>query len=107
MPITFKSKAGGDVIMLNENAREMLTLLGKNAEDSRGIFITDQLPPAIAALKQAITADKALHDPPQVGKPINTHANASDGVRLYQRGLPLLELMECALQEDAYVTWGV
>lgn len=45
MPITFKSKSSGDVTMLDENGREMMTLLGKNADDSLGIFITDQIPP--------------------------------------------------------------
>ncbi|MFH1871596.1 MAG: DUF1840 domain-containing protein [Pseudomonadota bacterium] len=107
MLITFKSKASGDVIMLGENGKEMLRLLGKDADDSKGIFTADQLPGAIAALKQAIADDKASPDASQMEKPVNGSYDAGDGVRLYHRALPVLELMERAMQEDAYVTWGV
>lgn len=107
MLIIFKSKASGDVIMLGKSGREILRLLGKDADDSKGIFTAEQLPGAIAALKQAITADKALPDLSQPGLPIDATFEAGDGVRLYQRALPVLELMERAMQEDAYVTWGV
>lgn len=107
MLITFKSKASGDVIMLAENGKEMLRLLGKDADDSKGIFSADQLPGAIAALKQAIAVDKALPDLSQLEKPMDTHYDTGDGVRLYQRALPVLDLMERALHEDTYVTWGL
>lgn len=107
MLITFKSKASGDVIMLGENGKEMLRLLGKDADDSKGIFSTDQLPGAIAALKQAVAEDKARPDLAQMERPMDTNSDAGDGVRLYQRALPVIELMERALQEDTYVTWGV
>ena len=107
MLIKFKSKASGDVIMLGENGKEMLRLLGKDADDSKGIFTADQLPAAVAALKQAIALDKARPGVSGIEKPMDTSSDASDGVRLYQRALPVLELMERAMQEDAYVTWGV
>lgn len=107
MLIKFKSKASGDVIMLGESGKEMLRLLGKGADDSTGIFSADQLRAAIATLKQAIAADKALPDPDQMGEPMDTKYDAGDSVRLYQRALPVLELMERSLQEDTYVTWGV
>ncbi len=107
MLIKFKSKASGDVIMLGESGKEMLRLLGKDAEDSKGIFTAEQLPGAIAMLKQAIAADKALPHPLQSEKPTVTNDDAGDGVHLYQRAFPVLELMERSLQEDTYVTWGV
>jgi len=105
MPIKFKSKASGDVIMLGESGKEMLRLLGKCTDDNKGIFSVDQLSAAIMTLKQAIAADKALPLPMEV--PMGTKDDADDGVRLYQRALPVLELMERSLQEDTYVTWGV
>lgn len=107
MLIKFKSKASGDVIMLGESGKEMLRLLGKDADDSKGIFTAEQLPGAIAALKQAIAADKALPHPDQMEKPMDTKPDVGDGVHLYQRAFPVLELMERSLQEDTYVTWGV
>lgn len=107
MLIKFKSKASGDVIMLGESGKEMLRLLGKDGEDSKGIFTAEQLPGAIAMLKQAIGADKALPDPPQSEKPTVTNDDAGDGIHLYQRAFPVLELMERSLHENTYVTWGV
>lgn len=105
MLITFKSKASSDVVMLGESGKEMLGLLGKNADDSKGIVSVDQLPAAIIALQQAIAADKAL--PPPMASPEGTQDDPEIGVRLYQRALPVLELMERSLQEETYVTWGV
>ncbi len=107
MLIKFKSKASGDVIMLGESGKEMLRLLGKDADDSKGIFTAEQLPGAIAALKQAIAADTALPHPHQEEKSTDTKPDVGDSVHLYQRAFPVLELMERALQEDTYVTWGV
>jgi hypothetical protein len=105
MPITFKSIASGDVLMLGESGKEMLSLLGKNADDSKGIFSLDQLSAAIMTLKQTIAADKALPQP--MAEPADSRDDPEIAVRLYQRALPLLELMERALQEKTYVTWGV
>lgn len=107
MLIKFKSKASGDVIMLGESGKEMLRLLGKGADDSKGIFTAEQLPCAIATLKQAIAVDKGLFRTYQAEKPTDPSYDAGDGVRLYQRALPVLELMERSLQEETYVTWGV
>jgi hypothetical protein len=105
MPITFKSKASGDVIMLDESGKEMLSLLGKDANESKGIFNLDQLSVAISTLKRAIAADKAL--PLPTAMPAGSQDDPEIGVRLYQRALPLLELMERSLRDDSYVTWGV
>ena len=107
MLIKFKSKASGDVIMLGESGKEMLRLLGKSVEDSKGIFTAEQLPGAIAALKKAIAVDKGLFRTYQTDKATAANCDDGDGVRLYQRALPVLELMERSLQEDTYVTWGV
>lgn len=107
MLIKFKSKASGDVIMLGESGKEMLRLLGKDADDIKGVFTADQLPDAIATLKQAIAVDKALPNSHQMEKPIDSKDDAGDSVHLYQRAQPVLELMERSRQEDTYVTWGV
>lgn len=109
MLIKFKSKASGDVIMLGESGQEMLRLLGKDADDSQGIFSVRQLPAAITALKQAVVVGKAIPDPRQMETSMDTDMDceSGDGVRLYQRALQVFELIERALQEDTYVTWGV
>lgn len=102
MLITFKSKASGDVIMLGQNGREMLRLLGKDADASQGILTVEQLSGAITRLKLAVAEDKAPRP-----SATESGSNADQGVRLAQRALPVLELLERALQGDAPVTWGV
>jgi hypothetical protein len=102
MLITFKSKASGDVIMLGQNGREMLAVLGKDADASQGIFTVDQLPGTIILLQQAIAADKARRwDPAAAAR------TADPGVRLSQRALPVLDLLQRSLKRDVPVTWGV
>lgn len=105
MLITFKSKASGDVIMLGQNGREMLRLLGKDADASQGIFTVEQLPGAITLLKRAVAEEKARR--PTATEATESGSNADQGVHLSQRALPVLELLERALQGDAPVTWGV
>lgn len=107
MLIKFKSKAGGDVIMLGKSGKEILKLLGKDADDSKGIFTADQLPDAITTLKQAIVLDKAVPDTSQTEKPLANDYDTVDDIRMYQRAVPVLELMKRALQEETYVTWEV
>ena len=52
MLFTFKSPSGADLLMFDKNAREILSLLGKNPDDSRGIILVEQLPAAIATLQE-------------------------------------------------------
>lgn len=102
MLITFKSKAGGDVIMLGQNGKQMLSVLGKDADAGQGIFTVAQLPGAILLLEQAMAADQAQH-----WRPADTGRTADDGVRLSQRALPVLDLLQRSLKDDVPVTWGV
>jgi spore cortex formation protein SpoVR/YcgB (stage V sporulation) len=102
MLIIFKSPASGDVNMLEKNAQELLSLLGKNPDDRQGVITVEQLPAAINAIQAAIAADKA--------RPKNNDESddeAEPEISLAQRALPLLQLLQNALKEKAMVTWGV
>lgn len=106
MLITFKSPASGDVIMFEKNGKEMLTVLGKDPADPKGIFTVEQLPAAITTLKDAIAADKAR----QAEKADADSAEARPGgagVSFFQRAVPLLEILERSLKGKHPVTWGV
>lgn len=106
MLITFKSHASGDVIMLENNGKDLLSLLGKDPTEAKGIVTCEQLPDAIAAIRKAIGADKTRHpDPVDTG--IETDGTPDDGIRLFQRALPLLELLERSSKDGVPVTWGV
>lgn len=102
MLITFKSKASGDVMMLGQNGKEMLGVLGRDADAGQGILTVEQLPGAIILLEQAMAADRARRwAPAEAGR------SADQGVRLSQRALPVLDLLQRSLKGDAPVTWGV
>ena len=106
MLITFKSPASGDVIMFEKNGKEMLTVLGKDPADPKGIFTVEQLPAAIATLKDAIAADKARQA--EKAEADETEAKpGGGGVSFFQRAVPLLEILERSLKDKHPVTWGV
>ena len=58
MLVIFKSKAGADIIMFEENAREILDLFGKDIE--KGIITAEQTGPAITALEKEIDRRKQI-----------------------------------------------
>lgn len=105
MLFTFKSAADADLIMHEKDGKEILSLLGKNGEDARGIITVEQLPTAIATLRKAITTDKS--------KPRKAATNQSgdepdnEQVNLAQRAAPFIEMLEHAAKADEPVIWGV
>jgi cyclopropane-fatty-acyl-phospholipid synthase len=60
----FKSKATGDLIMLEPDAKRLLKIMGRE-DQIKGIFLADQLPLAIAALESAVAKEEldGLQDP--------------------------------------------
>jgi len=106
MLITFKSRASGDVIMLENSGRQMLSLLGKDPDDKEGIISVDQLSGAIASVKKAVEDDKATLAKPLSNEP-ESKSDSDDNVHLFQRAQPILELLERSLKDQAPVTWGM
>lgn len=106
MIITFKSRATADTIMFGDNARQLLSLMGKPF-DRQGIITLEQLPAAIDALKQAAAAsreaertqpqddDSAEDRPPAMLMPVS----------LAQRAVPLIEQLERSLKAGQPVIW--
>jgi len=106
MLVTFKSAATGDLVMLGKSGKEILALLGKDPEALCGIITVEQLPGAIEALQTAISSDKARQGK-QPAEENETEKNGGREINLYQRALPLLEMLERASQERKPATWGV
>lgn len=109
MLITFKSRAGADVIMFGDVAKQMLAVIGKDPEDTRGIVTTVQLPAALEALRAAVERDKLERasasneedetDDEQAPRPKDAR------ISFAQRAIPLMELMSHALREETHVIW--
>ena len=94
----FKSKAGGDVIMLGADGDRVLAILGR-VPAAQGIIEAQAMPQAIASLNAAVLAD-----PPDADDP---GAEAEPGVALRRRLWPLLELLQKARAAEQPVVWGV
>ena len=115
MPITFKSQATGDLLMLQASAEALLSLLGKDAAQP-GILETKDMPAALALL-QGLPADEP-ETVDQRGMAADDAADPSDErsadrafadepVTLRQRAWPLVRMIERALAEDKPIVWGV
>jgi hypothetical protein len=107
----FKSKAAGDVIMLQPSGDRVLGLIGKDVTP-KGIIEPAQMPAAIQALSDAVAADDAARSRRASGSEDReagdeTSAGSHDKVSLRQRVWPLVEMMKRAHAADEPITWGV
>lgn len=108
----FKSKAAGDVIMLQPTGDKVLGLIGKDLTP-QGIIEPAQMPAAIQALADAVAEDDAARagrTPGEAGRDAGGDepaAGARDKVSLRQRVWPLVEMMKRAHSADEPITWGV
>ncbi len=103
----FKSKAAGDLIMLEPNGRRVLEIVGKTPE-SKGIILPVDMRTAIAALEAAVeqeeterraATDKARSE----GAP----APVFDAVSLRQRAAPMIDMLRRCAKAEAEIVWGV
>jgi hypothetical protein len=108
MLISFRSKAGAEILMLSDHAAPLLRAAGKSLPDAfpeRGVFTPEQLPQAIAGIEKAVAL--AAHHPEDQEKdpdatPVHSGARS---VGLQQRAYPLLDMMKKALAKGVNVTW--
>ena len=106
----FKSRAAGDLIMLEPNGRQILGIIGKYAgpEDSKGILLPNQMLPAIAALEAAVAQDEARkREKAQQAKADGKDPVVSDGISLRQRAVPFIEMMRRCQKAEKEIVWGV
>jgi cyclopropane-fatty-acyl-phospholipid synthase len=101
----FKSQASADVVMLQSNAEQMLSIVGKEPA-TQGVITVGHIPAAIAALNEAILA----HERTQAKRKANPETvfeAVGDSVRLRDRAAPFIELLQTSEQADKDVVWGV
>lgn len=103
MTITFKSRAGADLLMFGEDAKDMMRLMEKDVAEM-GIVTVASIPMAIQKLREA--ADNS--PPPEpVSEQENTDDDVEEPVTLAQRVFPLLDLLERSLKAKVPVVWGM
>ena len=103
MMYRFKTRADGDLIMLQPAGDAVLRIIGKEPA-AQGIVEAAALTAAIAAIEQAVAADESARK--QVA-PEAAAAASGDKVSLRQRVWPLLEMMRRSQVESADIVWGV
>lgn len=118
MPVTFKSQATGNLVMIAAHAEALLKLLGKTAA-APGILEVADMPRALATFR-ALDPDQ-LPDVP--ARAIDEGADAADTgrhqddkppvgfqdepVSLRQRAAPFIRLIEQAQAGGKPIVWGV
>lgn len=109
MWITFKSTAAAEIRMLDDLAKYLLGILGKDLGE-RGTIHHTEMGAAIAKLEAAVQQDK---DDEQDHDGLHPNGHAAEDPRhdtrvgLAQRAYPLLDMMHAAKEQDADILWGV
>lgn len=103
----FKSKAAGDVIMLEPNGRRVLQIIGKDA-GPKGIIEPHQMPGAIAALEAAMAREDAEHHAAvEEAKAKGETPPEFEGVSLRQRAVPFIDMLRRCEKAGKEIVWGV
>lgn len=107
MLVRFKSQATANLLMFDDVARALLTVIGK-APTQRGVITVDEMSAALAHLRALVEQEKRLkagdasHETvtvPDVG--IEPH----ELVGLSVRAQPFVKTLEQALREKKEITW--
>ena len=101
MAITFKTKACGDVTMLDANAKQVLGIIGKEF-GVRGVITAAEAPQAVVRLQAAIAADGGAA-PDEEAEPEAARAY----VPLRTRAQPFIEMLKRANARGSDILWGV
>jgi cyclopropane-fatty-acyl-phospholipid synthase len=109
----FKSKATGDLIMLEPQGKHILKLIGKEA-GSKGIILPNEMLAAMDALNAAVVQEEltiqAAKDASKSEGEDGPAAPTAEGPRtisLKQRVVPFIDMLRRAHAEDKEVVWGV
>ena len=103
----FKSKAAGDLIMLEPNGRRVLEIIGKDPGPT-GIILPEQMDGAVRALEQAIVREEAE----QQAAIEQAQANGEvpprfEQVSLRQRAVPFIDMLKRCSKAGKEIVWGV
>jgi hypothetical protein len=96
----FKSKADGDLVMLEPNGRQILDILGKTT-GAHGIILPAEIPGAISALEAAIVQDNAARR----AATAEAKAHEMDSVSLQQRAKPFITMLQRCAKDNVEIVW--
>jgi hypothetical protein len=107
MVYRFKTKATGDVVMLDQNGKQLLEILGKDPAGP-GILLVEQMPGAIDAIHKAVAHEEAEFERrKQEAMEKGEYVPDPERITLRTRVAPFLEMLTHCQRENAEVVWGV
>ena len=117
MLVKLTSNTSGEMIMFAEHARRLFDIIGKECT-ARGVFTKEQLPDAIARLRQAVQADRSeqqskehldqrdgVDERDEDEERAEARKAGRIGVSLGQRAQPLINLLEWTNKEGGFILW--
>jgi hypothetical protein len=103
----FKSKAAGDVIMLQPNGQQVLRIIGSDG-DARGIILPAQMAGAVAALNAAIAKeDSERQAAVALALKEGRSAPSFEAISLRQRAHPFIDMLRKCEAAGKEIVWGV
>ncbi len=106
MSYKFRSRATGDLLMLQASGDELLRLLGREPA-AQGIIEPAAMPAAITRLQAALQDAEPAEPGPAPGEDDGEIERERRPVGLRQRLWPVLEMLRRAQAADEPITWGV
>ncbi len=98
MLVTFKTSAYANITMFGDVALEMLKLMGFGSHVP-GAINAEDVPAALANLKAGLAAM------PEQVEPAGEADEDQPAVSLHTRAVPLIELLQAAVDDETYVRW--
>jgi len=103
----FKSKATGDLILLEPQGRQFLSLIGKSVEP-KGIIEPEHMGQAILALQNAVKTEEAQQAQAVAQAQAEGHAPPKfEAISLRQRCKPIIDMLQRCEKAGQAIVWGV
>ena len=103
----FKSKATGDLIMLEPNGRRVLEIIGKDP-GPKGIILPEEMAGALQSLDAAIQREEAEQKAAiEEAKAKGQVPPRFESVSLRQRAVPFVDMLRRASGAGNEIVWGV
>jgi cyclopropane-fatty-acyl-phospholipid synthase len=103
----FKSKATGDLILLEPQGRQFLSLIGKPVEP-KGIIEPEHMAQAIWALQEAVKNEEAQQAQAVAQSQAEGYAPPKfEAISLRQRCKPIIDMLQRCEKAGQAIVWGV
>jgi len=103
----FKSKAAGDLIMLEPQGRRVLQIIGKDPGPT-GIIQPPEMAAAAQALEAAVTEEEARQQAAiEAARAQGEPPPKFEAIGLRQRTHPFIEMLHRCEKADREIVWGV